>query len=340
MNPIISVIIPVYKCEKYLSECIESVLNQTFKDFELILVNDGSPDNSPQICDDYAQRDTRIKVIHKENGGVSSARNEGIKQACGEYITFIDSDDYIDKDFLQYAFYIIKESNVDMFVSGILLDYWQEESIQKTQEYTRETSVVLSVKTLMEEWAEGKFPSICMCSPCCKLYKLDVIKEFSLSFDEGLSCGEDTYFNLSVLSCINKIYFSEKVFYHYRRGNEYSLFSRFHKDLYEIHAKVTDRRRKLMKKLHCSELSLNRLEEDYFRLLWGCLYEYFHFYDETSYKEKSDLLKKIGNDENIKRCRLKQLVSRNNRLWLFLIKIKAYKIILYYFERMKRRDAL
>ena len=92
--PLFSIIVPVYKAEKYISECVDSVLAQTFEDFELILADDGSPDRCPEICDEYAKKDSRIKVIHKNNGGASSARNSGIDAACGEYIIFLDSDDY------------------------------------------------------------------------------------------------------------------------------------------------------------------------------------------------------------------------------------------------------
>lgn len=109
-----SVIVPVYKVEKYLSNCIESVLNQTFSDFELILVDDGSPDNCPEICDSYREKDNRIKVVHKENGGLASARRAGIKEALGEYVFNLDSDDLIENDTLACAYKIIKDTNCEI----------------------------------------------------------------------------------------------------------------------------------------------------------------------------------------------------------------------------------
>ena len=109
-----SVIVPVYKVEEYLEACIESVLNQTFSDFELILVDDGSPDRCPQICDKYANYDSRIKVIHKENGGLASARRAGIKEAVGEYVFNLDSDDSIERDTLEYAHWIINATGCDI----------------------------------------------------------------------------------------------------------------------------------------------------------------------------------------------------------------------------------
>ena len=101
MDEKISVIIPIYKVEKYLNRCVESVVNQSYQNLEIILVDDGSPDNCPKMCDDWAEKDNRIKVIHKENGGLSDARNAGLKVAMGEYISFVDSDDWIAKDFYE-----------------------------------------------------------------------------------------------------------------------------------------------------------------------------------------------------------------------------------------------
>ena len=113
-NPMISVIVPVYNAEKYLKECIRSILNQTIQNLELILVNDGSTDGSGYICDEYINKDNRIKVIHKENGGVSSARNMGISEATGEYFTFVDSDDYLEPNALEILYNDIIIYNADI----------------------------------------------------------------------------------------------------------------------------------------------------------------------------------------------------------------------------------
>lgn len=116
MDPIISIIVPIYNVGKYLPKCIESILNQTFKNFELILVNDGSTDNSGVVCDDYAKKDTKIKIIHKSNGGVSSARNAGLYVAKGEYIGFVDPDDYIDKNMYEKLYRLCIDNNSDIAI--------------------------------------------------------------------------------------------------------------------------------------------------------------------------------------------------------------------------------
>lgn len=113
-SPRISVIVPVYNAEKYLTQCVESILRQDFTDFELLLINDGSKDKSGLICDEYAQKDQRVKVFHKENSGVSSTRNLGIDKAQGEYIAFIDSDDYVDSNYLS----ILTNVTADLIVTG------------------------------------------------------------------------------------------------------------------------------------------------------------------------------------------------------------------------------
>ena len=115
-SPKISVILPVYNVEKYLRKCLDSVINQTYKNLEIILVNDGSTDNSGKICEEYALNDKRIKVIHKENGGISSARNAAIDIAKGQYITFIDSDDDVELDYIGYLYDILKKFNCKMSV--------------------------------------------------------------------------------------------------------------------------------------------------------------------------------------------------------------------------------
>lgn len=115
-EPTISVIIPVYKTEKYIHKCLDSVLNQTYKNLEVILVDDGSPDNCPVICDEYAQKDSRIKVFHKENGGLSSARNLGLDNMTGDYVSFVDSDDYIESDMIETMLNQLKSKNGDIAI--------------------------------------------------------------------------------------------------------------------------------------------------------------------------------------------------------------------------------
>lgn len=123
MDSLISVIVPIYNVEKYFDRCVDSIINQTYKNLEIILVDDGSPDNCPQMCDDYAKIDNRIKVVHKENGGLSDARNAGMKVATGEYVSFIDSDDYISLDFYETLLETIVDNDSDIVECGVVKFY-------------------------------------------------------------------------------------------------------------------------------------------------------------------------------------------------------------------------
>ena len=120
---LISIIVPVYKVEKYLDKCINSIVSQTYKNLEVILVDDGSPDSCGKMCDEWTKKDTRIKVIHKENGGLSDARNFGLDCAKGKYIQFVDSDDYIEKDMIEFLYKNLKENNADISIcSNYMVD--------------------------------------------------------------------------------------------------------------------------------------------------------------------------------------------------------------------------
>ena len=173
----ISIIVPVYNVEKYLRKCIDSILSQTYSDFELLLIDDGSKDASGKFCDEYALKDSRIRVFHKENGGVSSARNLGIEQAKGEWITFIDSDDWVDADYLANF-----TMDSDLCVQG---------NIVNGHKYIYEE------KRFVQDIAANYLVNNYIYGPYCKLFKTDIVRSNNVSFDQNLSYGED------ILFCIN-----------------------------------------------------------------------------------------------------------------------------------------
>lgn len=184
MEPLISVIIPIYNVEKYLDRCIESVVNQTHKNLEIILVDDGSPDNCPQICDAWAKKDNRVKVIHKENGGLSSARNAGLDMATGDYIGFIDSDDYISLDTYKTLLKIIVEQNV--MVSGVNAICFNEGEKPSEIKGTKELH-----KTDYFTFVKGLLTRKTISSVCSKLFDRKLCE--NARFKEGRT-NEDSLF--------------------------------------------------------------------------------------------------------------------------------------------------
>ena len=146
-NPLVTVIVPVYKVEPYLRRCLDSIVNQTYKNLEIILIDDGSPDNCGVICDEYAENDKRIKVIHKENGGVSRARNEGINVARGEYIAFVDSDDYIEPDLVEKSCIAVEKSGSDFLKFGIYEEYYKSNGELLSREEVTPDNFIVNTKS-------------------------------------------------------------------------------------------------------------------------------------------------------------------------------------------------
>ncbi|MDQ0413809.1 glycosyltransferase family 2 protein [Mesobacillus stamsii] len=201
----ISVIIPVYKVEKYLHQCIESIIKQTYNNLEIILVDDGSPDNCGELCDEYMKKDNRIKVIHKENGGLSDARNAGINIATGDYIGFVDSDDFIETDMYEFLYRLIKKHNADISICGISR-FQNEVSINKeTYEEICFTSE-LAIKEILNDY---KFHS----HACDKLFKAELFK--TIRFPKG-KLYEDVYTAYKLFYNANKIAFNSTPKYYYR----------------------------------------------------------------------------------------------------------------------------
>ena len=209
--PKISVIVPLYNAEKYLSRCIDSVLAQTFTDFELILINDGSTDTSGKICDNYAQKDSRVKVVHKENGGVSSARNIGLDIAVGEWITFVDSDDSILTEMLER----LNIGGEDLKVCG----YYDQIENDMPHE---------AIYNSVEECANyinKEFRHNYINAPWAKLFNASIIRNYNLRFDETLSLGEDSEFVFHYCCYCKSIKTFREALYNYKRPN--SLASKY-----------------------------------------------------------------------------------------------------------------
>lgn len=211
--PKISVIVPIYKAEKYLHKCVDSILAQTFKNFELILVDDGSPDRSGQICDEYAIKDPRIKVIHKPNGGVSSARQCGVDHASGVYTIHADPDDWVESTMLEELYAKAVSENADM----VICDFYRDTGTKSV--YVRQRPSALDHKTVRKELFQQLHGSCWN-----KLLKRACYSRLGIRFQEDLSFCEDLYFNVSLLANDIRIAYLPKAFYHYVCGiNETSI---------------------------------------------------------------------------------------------------------------------
>ena len=209
MSVLLSVIVPVYKTEKYLDKCINSIVNQTYKNLEIILVDDGSPDNCPQMCDEWAKKDGRIKVIHKENGGVSSARNCGLDIAVGEYVAFVDADDYAEPNMYEVLLQGLEEYNVPVAECSVFREYengtterWGNADAE--YEYVNKEDVLKRLLLSRD---------LLIMSTWNKLFRSEAIN--SIRFDESIRINEDLLFVFQVFSNIDRHIFINKSLYHY-----------------------------------------------------------------------------------------------------------------------------
>nr|WP_302596279.1 glycosyltransferase [uncultured Cellulosilyticum sp.] len=210
-----SIIVPIYNVEKYLPTCIESVLTQTYTEFELILVDDGSPDKCNEICDKYAIKDSRIKVIHKINRGLPAARNSGLYIATGDYVMHLDGDDFWDKYYLENAYEILKPQNVDICFGDRGTDYYDD---GRTKEFILYDINLLNNKhDIMTYFLDyqHKAPHAVFHN----IYNLKFIKEHSLYFTETLTWSEDEDYFYTLLQKINTFTFCNYNFYFYRKSN-------------------------------------------------------------------------------------------------------------------------
>ena len=212
-EPLISVVIPIYKVEKYLNKCIDSVMNQTYDNLEIILVDDGSPDNCGKMCDDYAEQDSRIKVVHKENGGLPSARNAGIDVATGEYITFVDSDDFIHEKMVETLYNNLVSTDSDISVCGFLI-------INEEEPVCDSIDIKSEVITLTK-YDIASFSSLSpyIRSACGKLYKAELFEK--VRFNNDIVKLEDNNFSYKIFTAINRICFDTTPMYYYlkRQGS-------------------------------------------------------------------------------------------------------------------------
>lgn len=207
MDSLISIIIPVYKVEEWLDECIESVINQSYSNLEIILVDDGSPDSCPQKCDEWAQKDKRIKVIHKENGGLSSARNAALEIITGNYISFIDSDDYIHKDMYRIMLEDIKKTGADIVRCDRYIDTDGDLKLSgkiDVQKSYNHQEIMDNYFYYKDDFCSGMWD---------KLYKAELFD--GVRFPEGIN-SEDYYVYAIIYNRVNKLYYNNVPLYYYR----------------------------------------------------------------------------------------------------------------------------
>lgn len=217
---VFSIVIPIYNASKYIEHCIDSLLSQNYRLFELILVDDGSQDDSLAKCKKYAALDNRVIVYHKDNGGPSSARNFGLKEAKGNYILFIDSDDYVESNYLSMIYDMTQSNDADLYVLGFIVDYSNRAEIFKLNDHFYSKSKIC-------DFIESELKSRHWGNPWNKVYKKEIVENNNILFDETINYSEDALFNFCYANYCKSVYSSSITSYHYRNfENQGSLSKR------------------------------------------------------------------------------------------------------------------
>lgn len=308
MQPTVSVIMPVYNVEQYISQAIESVLNQTYKNFELIVVDDGSPDRSGEIAEAYARKNAAVRVIHKKNGGLSDARNAGTIMATGKYIVFIDSDDYMEANLLESTVCAAEEQKADVVMFGYFIERInaEEEIVEREPIYYPYESTDLKniqidsnlVQMVGYAWN--------------KVYRSQLLKQNNLMFTKGLSVVEDIVFNSAVFTKLQKLIIVDKPLYHYTHRERKTLVNMFHKDVFMLHKVGIASRKKLFEALGIKQNMINEfISLGHLSGIRYCCANLFYYKNELKSKEKYNYIKLMLNDQLTKqliekfRCRNK-----------------------------------
>ena len=279
----VSVIVPVYNAESVLHYCVDSILNQTFKDYELILVDDGSTDGSGALCDEYALTNENVLVKHMENQGVSVARNTGIELAKGEYICFVDSDDYVEKDFLQEMVGKAEEGFDFVLTAYQWVDDYNHNAFKIVIYKEKESYSVVDKNSLMD------LSSLVLLSqPWNKLFKRKIIIENNIRMPEDISLGEDTVFVYRYLSSIinHKFLVINKLLYNYFSNSSDSLLNKYRSDLFEISVKLNDYLSQEVYKWDVSDEQLRMFHNACYYRMENVLFNTFRKENKQSDKEK------------------------------------------------------
>lgn len=327
-NSFVSIIIPIYNAEDSLHNCIESILDQTYKDIEIIMINDGSTDHSKNICDHYAKLDQRIKVIHQENAGPSAARNRGIEQAVGNYIQFVDADDYIKPTMTETLVKAIT-NNIQLVICG-----YQSIHFWTLRKYTPSFTGIYQQSDLMQYIGE-LYRDILLPSPCNKLYDATLINDFQLRFQENVKVGEDLLFNLAYIKTCSRIQMIDKILYNYVIQDDQSLSRDFNKEFFEnqhmLHEQV---RTFLLEEDYYSGRNKDFLKINYANSIINSLNNLFHQNSVLTANQKKRQIKRILSDidleehanfnESPQSKLLGQLIQKNSLQYIYLFfKVKS-----------------
>ena len=350
--PKVSVIVPVYHVEKYINKFVDSLINQTLSDIEIILVDDESPDNCGKICDEYAAKDSRISVIHKKNGGVSEARNDGIRNAKSDFVMFVDSDDWCEPNMCEVAYNSIIDTNSDIAIFNYYNNYENYErknnnipvlelDTYKDIEKLQMTIFHSDFIRLLDEHSKYYLD---LGAPWSKIFKRNFLIDNNLYFDKSLKgIFDDVFFCLYSLEKAKKVVTRDVALYHWRRLDN-TLSTSFKKDNLEKYSKITEECEKFVKNTNKGDLFYRSY---YARIILNILkllkFYYCNELNDLPVKERKIMLKKNLSSEPYKTA-IKEVekndLNKHQKIYLILFKLNNPTLIMLFYKFKSNYDKI
>ncbi|MGG7200407.1 glycosyltransferase family 2 protein [Clostridium butyricum] len=333
--PKVSIIIPIYNAEKYLEKCLYSIINQTFKDIEIIIINDESQDNSLKICSQFKNMDSRIKLIDKRNEGVSKARNTALDKALGKYIIFVDADDYVDKSMIENMLIKLQDSKADILLCNFInVINGKEKMVRANFDsiITGKNDIFEKViLPLIERNDDEKVHEIAgFRSPWGKLLKKDIIDKFNIRFNENMSIGEDFLFNLQFMSHSDTIAFDAASYYYYVTNNN-SALTKYKKNCWnKYYRPIIINLNRFLGENRLYSQAESRVSKLVIKYFFICIYNEKNSGKIYNLSNKYKTIKKMCNDELISQAIRKVKIddySKRAKLTLILLNRKMYSLV-------------
>lgn len=325
--PKVSIILPIYNVEKYIAKSIESVLAQTYTDFELLVIDDGTPDRSIEVVKTY--NDSRIKIFHKENGGLSDARNYGLERAIGDYIYFMDSDDWIEPDLLEDNIAILEEANLDFVVFGYIQDN-EDEKGQVVSSAFINPKVKSYVKGEQDLTIDTYHLGL-LGYAWNKLYRKTFLDEFQFRFEKGTSLIEDILFNSKVYQNTETIYFNERCYYHYLNRQVMTLMKQFHINSFDLKKRRVYAVDDFLKNWRLDKIVREQLKAE--GIILGvryCIHNLYSFNNQLSEKDSKVYVKNMVNDPLVQESvKFYKVSAKKDILYKLMLRYKCINLIVF-----------
>lgn len=321
----ISVIVPVYNAEKYIKRCVDSILSQEDAEFELLLIDDGSSDNSLKICREYEENDDRVRVFHKENGGPAAAREFGLENATGEFITFVDSDDWLREGFIKRVLEV--GDSADFIIFGIYF-YFKDFTIETIPSKEQK---IFTVSEFLASEEIYKYQSS-LSGPVSKVYKKSIIEKNDIHFDETMSFAEDSLFNICYLKCCETVLMDDNWFYHCDKNNSGSLTHNYIKNQAECRCKYIDAADEFFSKAMSEKNYKRFVKEQLYNLISSINY----IFDKSENKEERYHTIALISQNTLLNTHKCNDIPMKQRIILFLLRHKLLRAAYLVFAINKR----